>query len=188
MCRTSWVSIPLLALLLSCVPSLHPIYTEEDVIFDPELLGTWSEGGSEETWAFSAHEPRSYRLLVTDDEGRQGRFVVHLAEIDGKRFLDLFPEQLNDEMNDFYKQHFLQVHTFLFLEEIEPRLRMAPMDHDWLSEYLQEHPNAIGHEEVGDQIVFTAPTKELQNFVLQHLRTEGAFDEPSNLLRRVAAQ
>jgi len=173
--------------MLSCVQSLHPLYTEEDVIFDPELLGTWSEDNSQETWAFSAHDPRSYRLVFTDDEGRQGRFVIHLAEIDGKKFLDLFPERLDDETNEFYAQHLLQVHTFLFLEETEPRLRMAPMNREWLSEYLKEYPNAIAHEEVGDQVVFTAPTKELQKFVLQHLRTEGAFDEPTNMERLEAA-
>ena len=34
----------LLAVVLSaCVPSLHPFYTETDLVFDPALLGEWVE-------------------------------------------------------------------------------------------------------------------------------------------------
>src|SRR5688572_2052421 len=35
-----------------CVPSLNPLYTLKEVVFDPALIGSWSEEGS--TWTFSA--------------------------------------------------------------------------------------------------------------------------------------
>jgi hypothetical protein len=35
-----------------CVLSLHPLYTENDLIFEEKLLGTWAEEGSKVTWQF----------------------------------------------------------------------------------------------------------------------------------------
>ena len=176
--------IAVFGLLAGCFPpsSLHPIYTEKDLIFEPGLLGTWSPDNSSETWSFSAHDPTSYRLVVKDDEGAEGIFMVHLVEIDGKRFLDLLPEDLDDAMTDF----FLPLHMFLFVEQIEP-LRTRSMEHDWLSEYTEENPETIQHAKIDDRIVLTAPTEELQEFVLRHLKTQGAFSEPSDMIRRKAA-
>jgi len=36
-----------LALLSECIaPSVNPLYTDEDLVFDPRLLGVWVEEGS----------------------------------------------------------------------------------------------------------------------------------------------
>ena len=46
-------------------------------------------------------------------------------------------------------------------------------------------PDAIAHvasDEAG--ILLTAPTEELQTFVVKHTATEGAFEKPSNLKRK----
>jgi hypothetical protein len=32
-----------------CVPSLHGIYTDEDVVFDPNLVGLWNDDDSKES-------------------------------------------------------------------------------------------------------------------------------------------
>ena len=170
-----------------CIPtSVHPVYTDKDVVFVPELLGTWAEENSEETYAFSAHDPRSYRLTYTDDEGRTGEFVAHLLKIDGVLFLDMFPTEQNGDMNEFYKLHFLHVHTFFLVEQIEPRLRMRPMSMNWLRKLLEQNPGAVRHEMVGGDVVLTAATEELQRFLLRHVRTEAAFDDPSDMIRRGA--
>ena len=38
------MSFSALLVLTGCVPSLQPLYTEEDLTFDPALLGTWENG------------------------------------------------------------------------------------------------------------------------------------------------
>ena len=39
----------LLAVLLGgCVPSLHPLYTEKEIVFEEKLLGVWTQ--SEPNW------------------------------------------------------------------------------------------------------------------------------------------
>ena len=68
-----------------CIASLHPIYTEGDVIFVPGLLGTqiYEEDSEkpckepEEFWRFSKHIGRSYRLVYTDNRDTKGTFVAY---------------------------------------------------------------------------------------------------------------
>ncbi|MBI3044618.1 MAG: hypothetical protein HYY78_17510 [Betaproteobacteria bacterium] len=38
--------------LAGCVFSLHPLYTDEDVVFDPALIGAWVQGNAGNTWEF----------------------------------------------------------------------------------------------------------------------------------------
>lgn len=171
--------------LSGCVPSLHPLYTADDVVFRPALVGEWSESeDSQETWTFAASGGQAYSLVYVDENGKSGAFIAHLAEVEGKLFLDLYPEELEVDGNDFYKGHFIPAHTFLRVEQIEPTLRMAPLNAEWLRVFLGQHPDAVRHEQVEDGILLTAQPKELQAFLIGHLATEEAFGDLSNMTRR----
>lgn len=169
--------------LLGCVPSHFPIYTSEDLIFEPALLGTWSEEGREERWTISAHNPSSYRLVHKDKYGRDAVFVVHLAQISGRRFLNLLPEAAGEQVNEFRRYHLLRTHTFYLVRQIEPHLRVSYMDPEWLTKYLEEHPDAIGHVKIEDGVVLTAATPAIQKFFVEHIETPGAFSKPTDLFR-----
>ena len=48
-------SLPIFAVVLlmtACVPSLYPLYTERDQVFDPALVGVWVavDDGHETIW------------------------------------------------------------------------------------------------------------------------------------------
>jgi hypothetical protein len=172
-----------IASLLCCVPSHFPIYTTEDLIFEPALLGTWSEEDREESWTISAHNPTSYRLVHRDEHGRDAVFVVHLAQISGRRFLNLLPEAAGEQVNEFHAYHLLRAHTFYLVQQIEPHLRVSYMDPEWLTKYLEEHPNAIGHVRIDDGVVLTAATPAIQEFFVEHIETPGAYSKPTDLFR-----
>ena len=171
----------------ACIPSLHPIYTDEDIVFEESLLGVWAEPNSDETWAFTRSQEKgnAYRLVYADGNGKRGAFVTHLAKIKGQLFLDLFPEEPELESNDFYKGHLMPVHTFMHVAQIEPKLQLSALDADWLGKHLEKKPRALKHEIVDDTIVLTASTKKLQAFYIKHLKTEGAYDDPSEPMDRV---
>ena len=44
------LTLSFLVMFTSCVPSLNPVYTEQDLIFDSALLGVWTDKDSKETW------------------------------------------------------------------------------------------------------------------------------------------
>ncbi len=166
-----------------CIPSLHPLYTENDIVFDGGLVGEWSEDNARDTWTFAASSTNRYSLVHIDRNGNPGRFDVVLAEIGGHLFLNFFPETPTDLKNLFYRYHLLSIHTFAHVQQIEPTLQMRFPDPEWLEEHLKEHPDEIRHEVVGDGIILSATTEDMQTFWLQHLSTDGAFGDASNMKR-----
>ncbi len=168
-----------------CVRSLHPLYTDKDLVFDAALVGQWGQEGEKETWVFSRADENRYRLDYTDEDGKLGRFKAHLLQIDGERFLDFFPEKPSLQENDFYRLHLMPVHTFAHVRQIEPTLQMRFPNPKWMKKYLNANPGAIRHEIVDvKEVVLTAAPKELQGFWRKHLDTRGAFGEPSDMRRQ----
>ena len=125
-----------------------------------------------------------YRLVVTD-HGKTGEFEARLLTLGDMLFLDLYPEEAGFKdinRNDLYQWHLLPTHSFLRVRQVEPTLEMAFIDTDWLEEYVEQHPSSIRHEVArGDDIVLTASTKELQEFVVTHAKE--AFTDFSSLTR-----
>jgi len=170
-----------LAVLAGCVPALNPLYTEKDEIFDSALLGVWAKLESKETWAFTKRDGREYHLLYTEEDGRKSEFIVHLLKIEGEMFLDLYAmKAANLQDNDYL----LPLHTFMLVLEIDPKPQFSYLDPGWLKHYLEKNPTAIQHEHINDEILLTGSTPELQEFLLTHLKTKGAFSEPTNLKRQ----
>jgi len=178
-------TLPLLlvmALMLTsaCIPCLHPLYLDKDLIFDPALIGTWSEKDSKETWQFTKVDDETYRLVYTNNEGRVGTFRAHLLKLGKERFLDIYPEGTKEKLNELYDLLRLPAHTFFHVPEIQPELKMSCMEGDWLKNFLKKNPDAIRHEIIEDDlVVLTASTSELQAFILAHLEDEGAFSDAS---------
>lgn len=189
--KTKKLLFYLLAGILSgCIPSLHPLFTNEDVIFEEKLLGIWAEEkGSRESWEFQRYgdeDSKRYKMIYTDEEGKEGSFLATLGRLNSMLFLDLFPGEAEINTNDFYKVHLLGVHTFMKIEQIEPTLQMRMMDPDKMKEMLESDPNLIQHEVLEEQdskTVLTASTKELQRFMIEHAEDEGLFGEATELKR-----
>lgn len=172
----------LAVLLGGCVPSLHQLYTDKDLVFDEKLLGAWADDDTRWTFQKGA-DPNSYKLAVTDDEGK-GEFVAHLVKIDDMLFLDLFPEEPKlEQSNDFYKMHLVGVHTFIKVEQIAPILKMRIMNPEKIEKMLENDPNVLKHEKVEDRIILTASPKELQRFMRKYANVEDVFGDPSDLKR-----
>ena len=179
----------ILLLLSGCiVRSLHPLYTDENVIFDARLIGQWTEEDSKEIWEFSQQGEQRYKCVVYEEDGEQSILVARLLEIKGKMFLDFFPTESDRQEGVFYQLHVLPVHSFAYVKQIEPTLQISFPSSDWLQELLEKNPDAIRHEVLGkDDIILSASTEALQTFWLAHLDTEDAFDELSNLQRKQAS-
>ena len=179
----------LAALLGGCIPimSLHPLHTEKDVVFDVKLLGTWIEDPNkpEAAWEFKRiDEPNNaYNLIVTDD-GEKGSFLAHLVKLQDKLYLDICPNKIPAESDDpnevkwLYNSMFLiPAHTFIKVDSIEPQLKMRLTQEDKMKELLAEDPNAVKHTIIEDRLILTAPTKELQAFILKYADDNRVFTD-----------
>jgi hypothetical protein len=187
-----------LAVLASgCVPviSLHPLFTEEDTVFEKKLLGTWIDdaNGPHTTWQFGdINEPKNaYKLIFTDEEGKKGSFVARLVKLQDKLFMDVYPSEMPSDVNDPaktawpYNAFFLiPAHTFLKINSIEPTLKMQLTLESETKDLLTQEPEAVKHTFVGDRLVLTASTKELRAFVLKYADDKRLFTGDVALVRK----
>jgi hypothetical protein len=157
-----------LTLLAGCVPSLNPLYTDDTLVFEPALIGVWKQPEGSARWNFSQLDARSYRLLYTDEQGQQGRFIGHLVRLDGELFLDLFPEESQLDASGFYKLHLVPIHTIYRVHGTQPNLKLAAIDYKWFDEYLTSHPKEIQYATFNGRKLITASTADVQKFVRAH--------------------
>jgi len=179
------ISLGLLLLLAGCIPSLHPLYTEDDLVTDPLLVGVWADKDGKITWTFTENGENAYTLDYADEDGQNGQFAVHLLKLGDRQFLDLYPADPDLQQNVFYNYHLLPIHTFMRVERQGDSLRMAVLKRNWIKRYLKEHPKAIKHEAVDEGILLTAQPKDLQAFLRQLDKRPDAWDECCPMTRRV---
>jgi hypothetical protein len=151
-----WFLPGFLSRLTGCVPSLRPLYTDKDVIFDQSVLGVWAEDGSKETWALTRGGEQEYRLVHTDEDGKKGEFAAHLLNVEGRMDLDLYPVEPELPQNDFYRDHMLRVHSFVAVLQTEATIRISSLEPEWLKKFLDKQPSALRHEKINDEVVITA--------------------------------
>jgi len=199
----------LAGLLAGCVPvmSLHPLFTEENIVFEEKLLGTWVDdpNSPKSIWEFKRvtdstqkdwelpppkKPEKAYKLLLTNEEGAKGSFFAHLVRLGGRLFLDVLPSQFPSAQPDpnqdwvFNTVFLIPGHSFAVIDSIEPQLKIRWTNEDEMEKFLKEQPNAIKHELVEDRIVLTASTDELQKFVLKYADDKRIFPAEAVLIRK----
>ena len=181
------------ALVVCCTPTLHPIYTEDDIVFDPELVGVWnhSNADADYTLEITPGEDNAYRLVYIDnEEGLRGGFTAHLVSIGEFLFLDIYPEEPEMEKSDVYISHFIPIHSFARIDSIGPDLQITHIDGDWLATFLDENPDVLAHDIVVDATgyeltLLTAPTEDIQAWLIENSENEQLYDFDPMVFTRV---
>lgn len=172
----------ILTIALFCVGcwvlSFHPLYTDKDIVFEPGLLGTWTDPDDPEdgSWTFMKSGDKAFQLTVQEEGKPVGIFDVHLLRRGKVMFIDFFPEE-PENVNEFYSGHAIPAHSFGRFSLEGNVLRIAFLDIDWLEDGISEGRLQIRHERRDDMIVLTASTEELQAFVQEHLEEAFKWDE-----------
>lgn len=189
-------AIALAVLIAGCVRSFYPLFTEKDLVFNPALVGTWTDK-SNNTWTFQKSGDNTYRLTYHQHEykafrggprdlGDTATFKAQLGQLRKFLFLDLYPERSTLELhlkNDLHNVHLIPAHTFFRVWLERDSLRLAMFDEGWLKKMIDVNGLKIPHVRTEDQIVLTASTEELQQLVLRAAEDERAFPEPGTLTR-----
>lgn len=175
--------------LTGCVPSWNSFYEEKDLIFDNALVGAWrpvhAEANSRETWSFTKNGDKAYQLQQTDEQGRRATFETRLFQLNGQRFLDLYLIKVEGDelkLNAWASFSLVPAHLLLKVERIEPSLKLAAMNPDWIRKHLEQHSETLAHRKVSNgSVVLAASTSELQKFILAHQADELFFGGPMEL-------
>ncbi|OQA01074.1 MAG: hypothetical protein BWY69_01492 [Planctomycetes bacterium ADurb.Bin401] len=154
-------------ILTGCVPSLHPLFTEDEKVFDANLAGIWSTD-SNEIWEFRK-DAKGYECIYIDKDGKSGKFTGTLGKIQDNAFMDIYPKELYLNENDFYKFHFVPAHTFLKVHLAKDSLELRMLHPESLDKLLKSEPNAIKYERIENVgNVLTASTEELKKFIRKY--------------------
>lgn len=165
-----------------CVPSLHPLFTEKDLTFDPALVGTWVDEDGKNTWRFQKSGENIYELVYTENE-EPAKFQAHLLKLGDFLFLDIFPEDLKMK-NGLYQGLLLPAHGFSRIWIEKDSVRLAYLDPDWLKQMIDNKKIKIDHDFVNQTIILTAQTPDLQNFALKYAGDAKAFSNQTELHRQ----
>ncbi|MEM1323449.1 MAG: hypothetical protein AAGG75_24495 [Bacteroidota bacterium] len=178
----NWIALGFIACLLllinGCIPSIHPLYTQKDLIKDDRIVGTWGEAPKKQ-WIFKALSNKSYGLSYSDEEV-EDKFVTHLLKLGDNYYLDFYPQEDHKEADahtilGYMTQ--LPVHNFAKLEINETQIQMHFFDTEWLEKLFEQRKIRIKHEKTSNYILLTAPTKDLQQFILKYADEEAAYSK-----------
>lgn len=182
--QKAWFGLVGVAFAMGCIPSIHPIYTEQDVVQRDEIVGRWIDKDGTETWHFHQADEGSYQLVLVDQQGRDAIFSVHLTEIGGALFMDLFPVRADETNPGFYEHHLVSVHTFLRVSLTDQAMGLSFLHPEWLKRNRAELGTTLPYvQHDKNSLLLTGDTATLRKFLAEHLEAEGAFSEPWLLSR-----
>jgi len=166
---TLWLTLLAgVAAMTGCVPAvaIHPLYTSQDLVSDLPLEGAWATKDGE-VW----------RVQKSGDGYDVAEYTVHLLRLKEYEFVDVASKS-DPNVG-------VAGHLFGKIRMEGDDLYVSLMDETWLKQMVDAGlapQSTIGE---GHQIVLTAPTSELQKFILLHAADPGAWDDDDDALHRL---
>ncbi|OMP78705.1 hypothetical protein [[Flexibacter] sp. ATCC 35208] len=204
--KTKWIFLVIIlffavVIFQGCIASLHPLYTDKDLVFDKRLLGTWHTSDRNESWTLENlmekelapyKDPKerkeketfksvfinknSYALTYIQN-GEKAEFLFNLVKLGTHYFVDLYPGELH-EKNELLKNHYLPVHSYAKIQIDNNGFELNYLNTDLIYKLLNENKIRIKHESLEFENVITASTDELQKFVVKFADNKEFFNDP----------
>ena len=177
--------------LTSCKAfALHPLYGDDDSVFEPGLLGRWN-GPADDTdptvLTFEKGQGNSYQaILAGPDCGSSVDciFEVYVVRLNGRLFFDAVQTKVRVKGQEVDTGIVIPSHLIGRLSLTAETLRLDLLSDSWLKDSLKSGKGAIPFEVVDDDVVLTASTPALQKFVAAHANDNAVFPVDSDVLQR----
>jgi hypothetical protein len=188
----AWVLFVGLALLISCAPvlSIHPLYTGKDIVFEPQLVGTWFDAeATTDRFVFVIEKlgNDAYKVAMTDPANQPTvtyTFEVHLVKLGDHLFLDAIQSDIQGTGQDL-SAFAVSGHMISRISLDGDVLSLKFLGVEWVAKGLKAGSISIRHEDQDDGTpVLTAGTTELQKFALDHVSDDDAFSGYDVVLHR----
>ena len=192
----------IIVMVVSCIPSLYPLYRDKDLIFDQRLLGLFNTDGDAvdgDTWEFDSLDWRlenqsgrewdkfrsgkTYKLIAMEDEKR-AEFAVHLIKLGKNYYLDFFPVKYNIP-HIMLDMQLMPAHIFGKIEFVDNNIVMNWFNGEFLTNMIDSNKVKISHKMLENSILLTANTEELQKFVKKYGDNPRAYldQDPDTMYR-----
>jgi hypothetical protein len=166
------LALVLVLFLSGCFYSINPLFTEKDLVFMPELIGTWQESRTDPppdpgsswmrrdtTLTFTKSDETTYSLAINtvthfsdrgDEKGEEQRFEARLVNFDGLVMLDLYPADTLYRLQD---TQLLPLHFFSKIEVRSGSFRMIPWNYEYLDERLHHKKLKIANVRLKEAVI-----------------------------------
>jgi hypothetical protein len=182
-------------LIAGCEPinSLFALYTNDDKVFEENLIGEWKEvsepGNSVQEdlrWVFYRDgDSFAYKTSLISLE-KKGGFLSkgRLVQLGNFQFIDFEADETSVDSGDAAVPFpFLVSHMFgrIWIEKNTVRIHF--LNDDWVKEQLKNGKLDLAHAGPPDNPVLNATTEELRKFSLERAEDKEAFSENYRLER-----
>ena len=138
--------------------STEPLATEEDILFDAALLGTWFDQDDTVITVKSEKQPVYEILFIGTEDGNKIRLSGQLVQFGDQRILDV-----SDADGGLFS---IQAHAWIRVQKKGSGIQIQYLDSKWLQEKARESGlplfTADGHP------VLTASSAKLREFIGQY--------------------
>ena len=182
----------------SCLLTIHPIYTEKDVVYDASLTGKYKNTEKKsEKWmqieqlisskgnipeGLKNIKEKGYRISFQNANGVvEEEYIAFMVILNNDRYMDMFPVFGRFGQDEFYKSFMIPMHgIFKLSKKNNNSIVLQRFDQGFLQELLEKRQIRLKHEKASefysDDIVITAGTAELQAYILKYGKIEEAYD------------
>src|SRR5690349_20399423 len=121
-------TLVIVTVLSGCLSTLHPLFTEKELVFDTRLLGKWAAGNGDDTVLFEKGTAASFNQLPEDmrklsdkaylvtvrDNEAVVKYYAFLTSLGKQLYIDYYPCENAEQAkyDGFYKQHLVKMHSF----------------------------------------------------------------------------
>ena len=148
-----WIWLGLAVMIQSCIPSLHPLYTEDTMVFESSLLGTWTDG--EDAYVFEQLKGKTY--LFTYMKGpEQEQYEVHLVKLGSNYYFDFYSHRKEGFYpgEDAALAPLIRTHSFAKVKWDQGTLEISHFaEVDWLENLFDQRKIRIKHERLEDEFI-----------------------------------
>ena len=192
------ISIFAIAMLLfvinSCtVQSLFPLYTNKDLVYNENVIGVWDLGDNE-TWEFirkTSKEdsikgiPPHYKLIAIE-KGEKVVLEAHLLRLGKYNYFNFYLTDFDSE-NGMAHFNLLPVNTFARTLIYEDSLNIEFFNPEFIANLIEEKKVRIKHVSTDDhdRLLITAPTDEIQRFVIKYEDEKELVFEDDDMIYRL---
>lgn len=197
----------LLVLLNGCLSTLHPIFTEKDLAYNPALIGNWTTQTDDKTAMvtianldneksvelpgnISSIKQKGYLVIYKDENGNiTEQYIAFLARIGKHLYFDYYPADIKEEkkLDEFFTAHFIKIHTSYRVDlNKDGGFQLSQLDQDYVNKLIEENKIRIRHEkdEDGKIGVITASTQELQQYLIKYGDDPHAYRKEKTIFRK----
>ena len=183
--------------LPGCLLTFYPIYGLKDVVYDPAYLGIYVNPDPEDGQADVLHMERldasgvqvpagissirskGYLVKFAEKDGAiTSQFIAFMVVLKGNYYIDFYPHHQGLKKFGAYGELKIPMHAVYRISlEDKKKLTLRRFDQEFLNELIQKRQIRISHEKIGEKLVVTATTSELQQYISKYGDQNEAYGE-----------